>query len=72
MIETPTQFYLLTDPMDIKRAVKVDDVLGVLWDYDQELRSMYKYHGREEANEFRELLHEFMSNANVSLDELYS
>lgn len=36
-----------------------------IWEYDQKLRSMYKYEGKEEAHEFRELLNEYLNERNV-------
>lgn len=37
-----------------------------IWEYDQKLRSMYKYDNKEEAYEYRNLLHEYLSEKNVS------
>lgn len=38
----------------------------VLWEYDQKLRSMYKYEGKEEAYEFREILREMLIDKNIN------
>lgn len=38
----------------------------VLWEYDQKLRSMYKYEGKEEAFEFREMLRQILTDKNIN------
>ena len=38
----------------------------VLWEYDQKLRSMYKYEGKEEAYEFRQMLREMLIDKNIN------
>lgn len=37
-----------------------------IWEYDQKLRSLYKYECKEEAYEYRNLLQEHLSERNVS------
>lgn len=59
-----------------KRAIKSLDVLLVLYDFDQHLRSELKYNENLSEEEFekldklREKLYEIMNERNVSLDEL--
>ena len=38
----------------------------VLWEYDQKLRAMYKYEGKEYAEEFRDILREILIDKNVN------
>lgn len=38
----------------------------VLWEYDQKLRSMYKYEGKEYALEFRDILREMLIDKNIN------
>ena len=52
------------------RAVKALDLVLVLWDMDQYLRTQYKYADKEEAFEYREKLRELLSERNIDLDEL--
>ena len=37
-----------------------------LWEYDQKLRSMYKYEGKEYAIEFRDMLREMLIDKNIN------
>ena len=38
-----------------------------LWEFDQKLRSMYKYEGIEAAETYRELLREYLNAHNIQL-----
>lgn len=38
----------------------------VIWEYDQKLRSMYKYENKEEAYEFRQMLREMLIDKNIN------
>ena len=38
----------------------------VLWEYDQKLRSMYKYEGKEQAFEYRNMLQEMLMDKNIN------
>ena len=59
-----------------KRAVKSLDVLLVLYDFDQHLRSELKYNETltdeqyEKLDKLRDKLYEIMNERSVSLDEL--
>lgn len=59
-----------------KRATKSLDVLLVLYDFDQHLRSELKYNENlseeeyEKLDKLRDKLYEIMNERNVSLDEL--
>ena len=59
-----------------KRAIKSLDVLLVLYDFDQHLRSELKYNENlseeeyEKLDKLRDKLYEIMNERNVSLDEL--
>ena len=37
-----------------------------IWEYDQKLRSLYKYEGKEEAYNYRELLRNILIEKNVN------
>ena len=69
--DMPVKFLVLTDEFDILRAMKVSDVLAVLWDLDQHLRSEVKYNSNEHAEQLREKFWDIMNTYNVSFDELY-
>ena len=43
-----------------------ESLVLAIWEYDQKLRSLYKYEGKEEAYEYRNLLQEHLSERNVS------
>ena len=74
---------IIWDKLEIKQAVKVNDILYAISEFDQWLRSEGKYNGREyETDEnsmvfpgykktVREKLSEFLSEQMVSLEELY-
>lgn len=59
-----------------KRAIKSLDVLLVLYDFDQHLRSELKYNENlseqeyEKLDKLRDKLYEIMNERSVSLDEL--
>lgn len=38
-----------------------------LWQFDQKLRSMYKYEGVEGASIYRDLLHEYLKEYDIKL-----
>lgn len=38
----------------------------VLWEYDQKLRSMYKYEGKEEAFDYRQILRDMLIDKNIN------
>lgn len=38
-----------------------------LWQFDQKLRSMYKYEGVEGAENYRDLLYEYLNEYNIKL-----
>jgi adenylosuccinate synthase len=40
----------------------------VVWNFDQYLRSEYRYNDVEKAEEYREKLREFMNEYNLNLD----
>ena len=62
--------YTITDPEDIKRAVKALDLCLCLWDIDQHLRSEYKYGDNEAAYAIREKVYEIMNQYDINLDSL--
>lgn len=43
-----------------------ESLVLAIWEYDQKLRSLYKYEGKESAYEYRNLLREYLSEKNVS------
>ena len=74
---------IIRDELEIKQAIKVNDILYAISEFDQWLRSEGKYHGREyETDEddpeslgfkktVRDKLREYLGEQMVSLDELY-
>lgn len=38
----------------------------VIWEFDQKLRSMYKYENIESAYEYRQMLREMLINKNIN------
>ena len=44
------------------------DMYLVLWEFDQYLRSQYKYEGDDKAFEYREKLGDYMNERGVNLD----
>jgi hypothetical protein len=72
---TATLTYDLNDPEDRMahlRATMSLDLVLMMWEYDQHLRSEYKYNGNEEAHAYREKFLEMMSVRNIDLDQLIS
>lgn len=65
--------YDLNDPDDrishYRATISLDMAL-VLWEYDQHLRSEYKYAGKEEAYAYREKFREYLNEANIDLDKI--
>lgn len=70
-MELPEKFLVIIDQLEIKKAVKVNDALSVLWDYDQWLREEVKYKNNEQAQLYRDKLHDLMNDNNINLDEIY-
>ena len=74
---------IIRDELEIKQAIKVNDILYAISEFDQWLRSEGKYNGREyetdeNSMEFpgykktvREKFNEFLSDSGISLEELY-
>ena len=74
---------IIWDKLEIKQAVKVNDILYAITEFDSWLRSEGKYNDREyetdeNSMEFpgykktvRDKLREFLGEQMVSLDELY-
>ena len=74
---------IIRDELEIKQAVKVNDILYAISEFDSWLRSEGKYHGRNyETDEndpetpgfkmtVRDKLREFLREQMVSLEELY-
>ena len=74
---------IIRDELEIKQAIKVNDILYAIFEFDQWLRNEGKYHDREyETDEdnpetpgykkkVREKFNEFLSDSGISLEELY-
>ena len=62
---------IITDEEEMARANAALDLCSVLWDFDQWLRSEYKYGGVEYAYDIRDKLHQVMDAHNIDLDKLY-
>ena len=70
-MELPAKLLILTDPHEIKQAVKAGDLISALWDFDNWLRSEYKYQGNEAAYDIRQKMHEILQESySISLDDL--
>lgn len=70
---TATLTYDLNDPNDRishYRATISLDMAIALWEYDQYLRSEYKYGGKEEAHAYREKFRQILSESNIDLDKI--
>jgi hypothetical protein len=70
---TATLTYDLNDPNDRMahyRATISMDMAMVLWEYDQHLRSEYKYGDKEDAYDYREKFREFLNERNIDLDKI--
>lgn len=72
MTEREPMTLIIHDELRIKQAVKAQDLLKCLWDYDQKLRELAKYSNDEGAEKARELLYEYLNENNISFDELYA
>ena len=66
------------DDLRMKQMLRVNDLLTLLWDYDNWLRSETKYAGDDVPEgkvgalyEARDKLYEMMRENNISFDELY-
>jgi hypothetical protein len=70
---TATLTYDLNDADDrmayLRATVSLDLVL-MMWEYDQYLRSEYKYGGNEGAYEYRQKFIEMMNKHNIDLEQL--
>lgn len=62
------------DEVDFGRALKLyakaEDMAFMLWDFDQALRNVVKYEGKEELQEARDMLHKCMSDYSIDLEDL--
>jgi hypothetical protein len=68
-----TLTYDLNDPEDRMahyRAIVSLDMAMLLWEYDQYLRSEYKYGDKEEAYAYREKFREFLNDANIDIEKI--
>lgn len=53
------------DSRRYKTMNAAESLVLAIWEYDQKLRALYKYEGKESAYEFRELLNEYLNERNV-------
>jgi hypothetical protein len=59
----------LDDEDDIRRYEMMNAaprLVLAIWEYDQKLRSLYKYEGKEEAYDYRNMLREMLIDKNVN------
>ena len=59
----------LDEPDDMSRYEIINasqTLVLAIWEYDQKLRSLYKYEGKEEAYNYRELLRNILIEKNVN------
>ena len=71
---------IIRDELEIKQAVKVNDILMVIRKFDDWLRNEAKYNGREYETEepgkdgkktVRDILRELLYDNGINMDELY-
>jgi hypothetical protein len=55
------------DLQSYKLCNNASNMHTAIWQYDQKLRSMYKYEGIEGASIYRDLLHEYLKEYNIQL-----
>ena len=65
------EFNLPDDQDEYERVNKALDLCGVLFDFDQYLRSEIKYHDKD-LQDVRDKLYELMDSYNINLDKIYS
>jgi len=61
----------LDDRLKHQRAILADDIMSVIWDMDQWLRSEIKYNEKP-YQEVRDFLHEMLRDEGINLDKLWS
>jgi hypothetical protein len=61
----------LDDRLKHQRAILADDMMSVIWDMDQWLRSEIKYNEKP-YQEVRDFLHEMLRDEGINLDKLWS
>ena len=61
------EFNLPEDQEEFSNASKAGAMLGVLWDFDQWLRSEIKYRDRNELQEVRDKFYEFLQADGIEL-----
>lgn len=74
-METPDKVLVIIDPIEIKKAVLVNDILSVIWELDSHLRNIIKYTEKEDTSKeekVREKLHELLDEKSINLEELFS
>jgi len=54
----------------LKLFAKSNDMILCLWDFDQALRNKIKYNGEEDLQKARDLLHEYLNEYSIFLDDL--
>lgn len=68
--EHPMQL-IITDPLEIKQALAATDALGVIWDIDQELRSLSKESDTMDIQDLRDFIANAKFEHGINLDILY-
>lgn len=58
------------DQTEFNRTTKALAMALSIYQYDQWMRSQYKYEGKEEYYELREKFREFLDENNVNIDEI--
>ncbi len=74
-IENCPKILIVLDPKEIKQAVKAQDMLSLLFDFDNYLRGLVKYNEdpnlSDAADKIRGELARLMEENGISFDELY-
>lgn len=64
------QYLVITDPLLIKQALVVTDLLSLMWEYETEIRKVLK-HGESDVQFFIDKWTELKESRNIDLEELY-
>jgi hypothetical protein len=75
VIEQCPKILIVIDPLEVKQAIKANDMLSVLWDLDKHLNDLIRYNEdhtlSNAADKIRERFWELMNDAGISFEELY-
>ena len=70
-METPAKLLVIIDELEIRQAMKARDIVALLFDFDNYLRTQYKYKEDQTALPIRQRLSEMMDDYGIDFNELY-